>query len=356
MVRITRSNLHLFFVKKNKGKMPNYRGLPINKDKKVKKVNNGSGDVSNRDLMDYLVQLKASSEEASKQLDLYKDNNDIRVSKIERQTTTTNSKVNHLSKKYAKLEETTRTLVFANEKDKQHRLKQNITISGIEPTTEENLEVMVKEICNSFGVVLADEDIVDIYRIYSSKNSIIIVKLSNMAIKSSIMDKKRNVNIYSNDIWPNENNTDDSNFQIFINHHLTPYFGDLLMCGKREVKNGLIHSCWIGANGLLVRFSESERPYIFTSTSQLLSYVSANTQSNGNGSSSDVQGSGRSNRRFIHSKRNNATSSNSGNGKNTSNTNGNHDSKNEKRNAGNLSLNSSTDSSIEQQSKQQKTT
>lgn len=340
--------------------MPNYR-RPVPKDKKAKKVSNDGGEVSNRDLMNYLVTLKESSEEASKQLDLYKESNDVRISKIERQTTTTNSKVNNFAKKFAKLEDTTRSLVFANEKDKQHRLKQNITLAGLPPSHDENLEVMFKDICNSFGVTIVDGDIVDIYRVYNSKNNSIVVKLSNMSIKSAIMDKKRDVNIFSNDVWPHVDNTDDNNFQVFINHHLTPYFGNLLMCGKREVKNGSIDSCWIGMNGLLVKFSENDRASTFASTDELFSYINAYAQSNGNGSSVDGQGSGRSNRRFIRKKRNNGATSidiNGGGTHNEANTEsiGNHDEKNDKRkNTGNLSLNSSIDSSeVEQQSKQQR--
>ena len=50
------------------------------------------------------------------------------------------------------------------------------------------------------------------------------------------------------------------NAQIYLNNHVTPFFGRLLAAGRQATKDEIIHSCWIGTSGCLIKVKENDKP------------------------------------------------------------------------------------------------
>lgn len=54
--------------------------------------------------------------------------------------------------------------------------------------------------------------------------------------------------------------SNQSDSLIYLNNHTTPFFGRLLGAGRSAIKDGIIHSCWIGSSGCLVKVTEQGKP------------------------------------------------------------------------------------------------
>lgn len=88
-----------------------------------------------------------------------------------------------------------------------------------------------------------------------------IVKINNFAVKQRILKAKINKDVRLRDVT--NLNASDGNPLIFINNHVTPYFGKLLAEGRKAVKDKKIHSVWFNRNGCKLRLEANgpERVY-----------------------------------------------------------------------------------------------
>lgn len=75
------------------------------------------------------------------------------------------------------------------------------------------------------------------------------------------MDNKTKNTLKVGDIITCSNKIADN--AIFINNHVTPYFGKLLHEGRKAIKNGDIHSCWLNSFGcqLKIETGSTQRNY-----------------------------------------------------------------------------------------------
>lgn len=226
---------------------------------------NNTETVSNSDLKKILLAVKTTSEETNRRLDDHVKKNNERITKVEQQAKSSENKVNKLEKRFDELEKSTQSIFFMHEKTKQQQLQYNIAIMGVPLLIEEDLPLLLRDVCSTLGVDINEDDVVNVRRIPNSKSNIIIAKFSNMTIKGAIMVKKEEIDVHGSDLLDNVQPDSENNFRVYINHHLTPYYSQLLMFGRNAVKEKSIHSCWITANGLLVRFEEKDNPHVFTS-------------------------------------------------------------------------------------------
>lgn len=134
---------------------------------------------------------------------------------------------------------------------------------GITATNNENLTVVALKIFSRIGCELTRTDLFGCYRIKKSGTftNIFIVKFNDFAVKQRILKAKVNKDVRLLDVLGNSSS--DGNPLIFINNHVTPYFGRLLAEGRRAMKNNTIHSVWLNKNGCQFRVEANgiERSY-----------------------------------------------------------------------------------------------
>lgn len=240
-----------------------------------RKKSSRKSEVSNEDIMNKLISIQTAADDTNQKLQSYTNRTNEKISAIENQAVSTTERVDTLSQQVDSLLVSNQLLHENQEKAKQRQLLNNITIMGIAPFCEESLFQLVVDIGNVLNVKIQSEDIEKLYRINGSKNHIIVVRFFDWNLKSAIMRNKRDVVIHECDVFSDVTKDSDQNNQIFINHHLTPYFGNLLQYGRNEVKKETLHSCWINSNGLLVKLNEHDTPHLFSSIDALQSFINS---------------------------------------------------------------------------------
>lgn len=63
---------------------------------------------------------------------------------------------------------------------------------------------------------------------------------------------------------------------VYINNHVTPYFGKLLHEGRKAVKNGDIYSCWVNSHGCQLKFEDNAKHHGYRSIDDLNKLIAAN--------------------------------------------------------------------------------
>lgn len=62
---------------------------------------------------------------------------------------------------------------------------------------------------------------------------------------------------------------------MFINNHVTPFFGKLLAEGRKAVKAKKLHSVWLNKDGCYLRFAKKGKEFSYRSTKELNSLYNA---------------------------------------------------------------------------------
>lgn len=142
---------------------------------------------------------------------------------------------------------------------KQNVISRNLSIMGVPPTENEDLTSLAIKIFSLIGCELKRTDMFGCYRIMKGKpfTDIFIVKINDFAIKHKILKANASKEIRLKDVTGTT--AENCNQTIFINNHVTPFFGKLLAEGRKAVKDKKIHSVWLGRNGCQLRF-EAEGP------------------------------------------------------------------------------------------------
>lgn len=119
------------------------------------------------------------------------------------------------------------------------------------------------KIFSLIGCELTRTEVSGCYRIRRSGafTNIFIIKFNDFAVKQKILKAKVNKDVRLRDVLHND--SFDTNPLIFINNHVTPYFGKLLAEGRKAIKSNMIHSVWLNRNGCQFRVEANgpERSY-----------------------------------------------------------------------------------------------
>lgn len=151
---------------------------------------------------------------------------------------------------------------------KQDRLKNNICISGV-PTdiiSANNTSDPVIAIAKKLGVDINNSH-------FSShavaNNKFIIVSFYNLRHKQSIINKIR----VKRSLMVEEVFKHDSNSQIYLNDHLTPFYNKLYLIARNAKKDGKLVSAMSYGGKIRVRKNINDAPILITNESQLMNII-----------------------------------------------------------------------------------
>lgn len=147
---------------------------------------------------------------------------------------------------------------YDRELSKQQSLKNNISIFGCPKIGDENVTETAIKVFKAFGSTFVPSDFQTVYRTSGKKPSFtsIIVKFREFEKKLAAMSSKAQKQVKVSDVIGDSK----SIAQIYLNHHVTPFFGRLLAAGRTAVKDEIIHSCWINTMGCMIKFEENGKP------------------------------------------------------------------------------------------------
>lgn len=173
-----------------------------------------------------------------------------------------------MDSRVAVVEQAMADTAYEKEQIKQMALKNNISIFGVPVKTGEVVSSIAMEVLKAFGCKLDANSISSAYRTVGRANKVssIIIKFNNFENKLKALNAKKQVLLSDVPSFK----SDKSKVPIFINNHVTPFFGRILGLGRRAVKEKRIHSCWIGANGCLIKMTETDKPQCVKSCAMLI--------------------------------------------------------------------------------------
>lgn len=228
---------------------------------------------SNSDLMDMLKKVVNETSATSTAVKGYIVKNDARVGDLETKVDTVVSNIDDFRDQVNELMIKTNNVFASQELHKQSLLKHNLILMGIPSTIKTDLFQLVLSIANILEVNLSEGDVAAVYRIANSYSGLIVIKFSSMECKSEFLARKFQTKIVIGDLF---DGTDEPEQQIFLNHHVTPHFGKLLAKARSAIKDGLLHSCWMSAQGMLVRDSENNQPVPIVTDLHFMDFMNRN--------------------------------------------------------------------------------
>lgn len=151
---------------------------------------------------------------------------------------------------------------------KQRQLNSNICIDGIPYNPNENLKQIFEKVCKVINYNLPAYNA--IYRTHGTTKKSIIVSIQNESNKFGILGaKKIKKSVITEELQLNLT----TNTEVRINHHLSPYFANLLYTARQSVKQGELHAAWYTTKGINIIKSSNDTPQIVTSTNDLMKAI-----------------------------------------------------------------------------------
>lgn len=221
---------------------------------------------ANEELKSLLLQIK-NQQVTKTDLQGYTDKINSRMENIETKIEKHEDNFVIINNRLDKIEQNAKLAQYERELDKQRQLRNNICIFGIPHKDNENLTDLAVKTFTLIGVQMDSSKILSAYRINGNTNNIIVVKLSEYELKQQLLNLKAvNVTTIGNIL---DCETELANKKIYLNNHLTPFFGRILHHGRMAIKAGKLHSCWIYSFGCQIKFSTEGKTYGIRSITQL---------------------------------------------------------------------------------------
>lgn len=218
-------------------------------------------DVGNDQLMSVLLEMKGAMY-TKKDGTALKKSVDIKISAMQTELKAHNDHFSDIDERISKLETKLVSADYDRELAKQQALKKNISIFGCPKYDDENVMLSAIKTLQAFGADINESDFSAVYRTTGKKPnfSTIIVKFNSFEKKLAVLNSKPDKNgqkkVMASDVF----DAARSNAQIYVNNHVTPFFGRLLAAGRQAIKDGIVHSCWIGTTGCLIKLNEGGKP------------------------------------------------------------------------------------------------
>lgn len=202
------------------------------------------------DLVDIKQQIQSYTNETNEKLSTM----DNKIEKVMSNNASNSSKIEYLEIQLELL--------------KQDRLKNNICVSGVpvDMIIDNNTHDPVISIAKKLGVEINNSHFSS-YAVANSK--FIIVCFYNLRHKQSILNKIR----VKRSLMVEEVFTHESNSQIYLNDHLTPYFNKLYLMARNAKKDGKIFSAMSYGGKIRVRKTSNDAPILITHESQLQNII-----------------------------------------------------------------------------------
>lgn len=151
-----------------------------------------------------------------------------------------------------------KTVINHNE---QKMLSNNIEISGIPKTANENVTEIVKTLALSLMCGIQDCDIINAFRgkTYKNMDGKIYAQLNTKHIKELFIKNAKLRYKNNNPLLANEIHMNFPKNQIFINDQLTPHNKKLLWISKKVARNYNYKFTWANMNGIFLRKGNGEQ-------------------------------------------------------------------------------------------------
>lgn len=215
-----------------------------------------------------------------------------RLGCIEERLESNDDKMVNMAKRMVDCEESNANIKYQMELDRQRQLKENITVHGIPATNNENLTELILKLLSKIGCEASASKIATSYRIKGNNISIIVVKLADFETKQLILSTKQTKKLSLGDVMSNPK---EPKTPLYINNHTTPFFGKLLAEGRKAMKNGKIHSCWLNNFGCQLKFTENGKYFNYKSIADLINLIDGEGSKTSKRRASIDEGEGSSN-------------------------------------------------------------
>lgn len=188
---------------------------------------------------------------------------------VDKRITSNATTINSMESRINSIESTLALNQHDTELTKQNVLSRNLSIMGVPAAENEDLTSIALKIFALVGCHLTNGSIFGCYRIKkgNSFTNIFIVKMNDLGVKHQILKSKVNMELRLNDVITF--NPRNDNPLIYVNNHLTPFFGKLLAEGRKAVKERKIHSVWLAKNGCHLRLEVNGKEQIYRNTNEL---------------------------------------------------------------------------------------
>lgn len=156
---------------------------------------------------------------------------------------------------------------------KQNQLANNLCVSGIprlQDDSEKALRKVFSTFCSKLSINLQQQDIDTIYRVNNS-DDLIVVKFISFAAKLKVFRNRKKCKVMSNEVIKINNGT--LPVQLFINHHTTPFYGNLLKIGRMAQANNKLYSCRMSKHGLFAKRTEHAKEKLILSAIEFTNYI-----------------------------------------------------------------------------------
>lgn len=224
------------------------------------------------DLRTLILSLK-KSQCTKNDMKLFTESINSKLVEIESKVSSHDTKIDSMNKRLDLCEKQAASAEYQIQLDKQRLLKNNVSIFGIGRTEGENLLQIVVSLLNKIGCAVAEKQIVNCYRIKGNSNNIIVITLADYELKQKILKEKSKKPITVGEIISCTSNA--ASTTIYINNHVTPFFGKLLHEGRKAVKNGDIHSCWLNSFGCQVKLQENGKQHGYRTVDELAELIAS---------------------------------------------------------------------------------
>lgn len=233
-------------------------------------------DMARNEVMELLVSIK--KEQCTKaDLKDYSDSINTKFNETNARIDHNESKVTDLSTRVDRMESIVFNNLYESELNKQKLLRNNLSIMGVPKMKNEDLKITARNIFKFIGCDATPANIINCYRVDSNKSSdakIFIVKLNNYELKQEILKHKVQKAVKLKDIVSSHSSME--NQIIYINNHVTPFFGKLMSEGRKMQKVGKIHSVWLSSGGCQIKFSDDGPRFRYQSIDQLEEIIRKN--------------------------------------------------------------------------------
>lgn len=223
---------------------------------------------TNRELLQYLKRMDKRQCTKS-DLKVVNDTLTKNIEQVETKTNANESAIDELKQRLTHIEAQQASAHYDNELSKQKQLRNNVSIMGLPHIRDEMSADVACDIFTHLKCKIVNKNIEYAYRTKASRDNpgIIIVKLKNYEHKMEILDAKANKTVKVRDVVTCEGPI--GNQYIYVNNHVTPFFGKLLFDGRQAIKNGNAFSCWFTSAGCNIKFSENGKSYIYKSSAEM---------------------------------------------------------------------------------------
>lgn len=155
------------------------------------------------------------------------------------------------------------------ELNKQHELRNNLSIVGLPHVKSENLRAMFLKVCKLLGAPTTNDAIRHIWR--DTARQVINIELRDHDVKAHICRFSHAKYLWTDDLIRLPAGMVRS--RIYINDQMTHFYKQMWEIGRQARKNHLIYTSWISDHGFMVKRTAASKKRYFLSAVELNRFI-----------------------------------------------------------------------------------